>query len=82
MMRLIDANELINDIANHHYLLKDSIGSKDYGMFTDGLIQLINEQPDYVLEKREKQEYKHHDSHDAYWRNLGVKDNESQSNKS
>lgn len=52
-MRLIDVDELINDIANHHYLLKDSIGSKDYGMFTSGLIQLINEQPDYVLEKRE-----------------------------
>lgn len=51
-MRLIDADELINDIANHHYLLKDSIGSKDYGMFTSGLIQLIKEQPDYVLEKR------------------------------
>ena len=51
-MRLIDADELIRDIANHHYLLKDSIGSEDYGMFTSGLIQLINEQPDYILEKR------------------------------
>lgn len=44
-MRLIDADELMKTIKNHHYLLTGHINSKDYGMFTVGIQQAIDEQP-------------------------------------
>lgn len=44
-MRLIDADELMKTILDNHYMLKHLIlNSTDYGMFTNGIIQAIEEQ--------------------------------------
>ena len=44
-MKLIDADELIKTIVDNHYMLKLPIlNSTDYGMFTNGIIQAIEEQ--------------------------------------
>lgn len=44
-MRMIDADELTKTIKDHHYLLRHPIlNSTDYGMFTNGIIQAIDEQ--------------------------------------
>ena len=44
-MRMIDADELTTTIKDHHYLLRHPIlNSTDYGMFTNGIIQAIDEQ--------------------------------------
>lgn len=44
-MRMIDAEELIKTIKDHHYLLRHpTLNSTDYGMFTNGIIQAIEEQ--------------------------------------
>ena len=43
-MRLIDAYSLMETIKNHHYLLKSHVNSTDYGMFTIGIQQAVDEQ--------------------------------------
>ena len=44
-MGMIVANELIKTIKDHHYLLRHpTLNSTDYGMFTNGIIQTIEEQ--------------------------------------
>lgn len=46
MTRYIDADALKEVIANHVYLVSDSINSRDYGMFwTGGIEKAIDEQP-------------------------------------
>lgn len=38
-MRMIDAEELIKTIKDHHYLLRHpTLNSTDYGMFTSGAV--------------------------------------------
>lgn len=43
--RLINADKLMETIKNHHYLLIDKLNSTDYGMFTVGIQQAVDEQP-------------------------------------
>ena len=44
-MRLIDANALMDVIRQHEYRLATKQGSIDYGMFTLGIQQAVDEQP-------------------------------------
>ena len=43
--RLIDANALMDVIKQHEYCLATRCGSVDYGMFTTGIQQAVDEQP-------------------------------------
>ena len=43
-MRLIDADELMDVIRQHEYRLATKQGSIDYGMFTLGIQQAVDEQ--------------------------------------
>ena len=43
-MRLIDANALMDVIRQHEYRLATKQGSIDYGMFTLGIQQAVDEQ--------------------------------------
>ena len=43
-MRLIDADALMNVIRQHEYRLATKQGSIDYGMFTLGIQQAVDEQ--------------------------------------
>ena len=43
--RLIDADALMNVIRQHEYRLATKQGSIDYGMFTLGIQQAVDEQP-------------------------------------
>ena len=43
--RLIDANALMDVIRQHEYRLATKQGSIDYGMFTLGIQQAVDEQP-------------------------------------
>ena len=44
-MRLIDADALMDTIKQHEYRLATKQGSIDYGMFTLGIQQAVDEQP-------------------------------------
>ena len=44
-MRLIDADALMDVIREHEYRLATKQGSIDYGMFTLGIQQAVDEQP-------------------------------------
>ena len=44
-MRLIKADALMDVIRQHEYLLATKQGSIDYGMFTNGIQQVVDEQP-------------------------------------
>ena len=44
-MRLIDADALMDTIRKHEYRLATKQGSIDYGMFTSGIQQAVDEQP-------------------------------------
>lgn len=44
-MRLIDADALMDVIRQHEYRLATKQGSIDYGMFTLGIQQAVDEQP-------------------------------------
>lgn len=44
-MRLIKADALMDVIRQHEYLLATKQGSIDYGMFTNGIQQAVDEQP-------------------------------------
>ena len=44
-MRLIDADALMDTIRKHEYRLTTKQGSIDYGMFTSGIQQAVDEQP-------------------------------------
>ena len=44
-MRLIDASALMDVIRQHEYRLAPKQGSIDYGMFTLGIQQAVDEQP-------------------------------------
>ena len=43
MSRYIDADEMMGIIRKHQYRLKDSLNSTDYGMFTLGIQQAVDE---------------------------------------
>lgn len=43
MSRYIDADKFMSLIADNHYLLKDGRNSTDYGMFTTGIEQAVEE---------------------------------------
>ena len=43
--KYIDADILFKNITDHHYLMKSSSNSTDYGMFTAGIKQAIDETP-------------------------------------
>lgn len=45
MARYIDADELLETIQQHDYLLATRNGSIDNGMFTIGIKQAVDEQP-------------------------------------
>ena len=45
MARLIDADALMDVIREHEYRLATKQGSIDYGMFTLGIQQAVDEQP-------------------------------------
>ena len=44
-MRMIDADALMDTIKQHEYRLATKQGSIDYGMFTSGIQQAVDEQP-------------------------------------
>ena len=44
-MRPIDADALMDVIRQHEYRLATKQGSIDYGMFTNGIQQAVDEQP-------------------------------------
>ena len=44
-MRMIDADTMMKTIKIHHYLLSEKRNSTDYGMFTVGIQQAVDEQP-------------------------------------
>ena len=44
-MRLIDADALMDTIKQHEYRLATKQGSIDYGMFTSGIQQAVDEHP-------------------------------------
>ena len=44
-MRLIDTDALMDTIRKHEYRLATKQGSIDYGMFTSGIQQAVDEQP-------------------------------------
>ena len=44
-MRLIKADALMDVIRQHEYRLATKQGSIDYGMFTNGIQQAVDEQP-------------------------------------
>lgn len=48
--RLIDAKNLMKTIKQHNYLLRNLLNSTDYGMFTLGIQQAVDEQPTIDLE--------------------------------
>lgn len=50
-MRLIDADRLIKTIEEHDYPLADECNSIDRGMFTIGIMQAIDEQPNVDLDE-------------------------------
>jgi len=43
MTKYINADELMEIIKAHHYILANAINSRDYGMFTPGIEQAISE---------------------------------------
>jgi len=43
MSKYINADELMEIIKTHHYMLANAINSRDYGMFTTGIEQAISE---------------------------------------
>ena len=45
MARLIDSDALMDVIRQHEYRLATKQGSVDYGMFTPGIQQVVDEQP-------------------------------------
>lgn len=45
MPRLIDADALMDVVRQHEYYLATKQGSVDYGMFTPGIQQAVDEQP-------------------------------------
>ena len=45
MARLIDADALMDVIRQHEYRLATKQGAIDYGMFTPGIQQAVDEQP-------------------------------------
>lgn len=45
MPRLIDADALMDVVRQHEYCLATKQGSVDYGMFTPGIQQAVDEQP-------------------------------------
>ena len=51
MQRLIDANMLKEIIKSNHYLLSTKNNSTDYGMFTTGIMQAIDNTPTVSPEK-------------------------------
>lgn len=44
-MRLIDADALMEGIKSNDYVLVDSCNTKDFGMYTIGIQQAVDEQP-------------------------------------
>lgn len=42
-MRYINADQLMEIIKTHHYMLANATNSRDYGMFTIGIEQAISE---------------------------------------
>ena len=48
MARLIDADALMDVIRKHEYCLATKQGSIDYGMFTLGIQQAVDEQPTVI----------------------------------
>ena len=42
-MRMIDADTMMKTIKIHHYLLSKKRNSTDYGMFTVGIQQAVDE---------------------------------------
>ena len=44
-MRLIDADALMEVIKSNDYVLVDSCNTKDFGMYTIGIQQAVDEQP-------------------------------------
>lgn len=53
-MRCIYAEKLRDLIYRHHYVLVDSTNSRDYGMFTVGIEQAIDECPTLDVVSREQ----------------------------
>ena len=43
MSKYINADELMEIIKTHHYMLANATNSRDYGMFTTGIEQAISE---------------------------------------
>jgi len=61
-MRLIDADALKEVITANHYLLSSRNNSIDYGMFTTGIIQAIDNAPTVIVDSCGKcPYYKDHD---------------------
>lgn len=45
MSRYIDADKFLETVKEHQYLLCSHSNSQDYGMFTTGIKQALDEQP-------------------------------------
>ena len=72
MTRLIDADALMDVIRQHEYRLATKQGSIDYGMFTLGIQQAVDEQPTVdaaeVVRCRDCKHYKPQKK-SAHWEN-------------
>ena len=72
MARLIDADALMDVIRQHEYRLATKQGSIDYGMFTLGIQQAVDEQPTVdaapVVRCRDCKHYKPQKK-SAHWEN-------------
>lgn len=66
MSRLIDAEELKKCICENSYLLRDEINSTDRGMFTNGIVQCIDEQPTIILAQRKGVWLKSYADHESF----------------
>ena len=67
-MRMIDAEELIKTIKDHHYLLRHpTLNSTDYGMFTNGIIQAIEEQTTIDIAPVMHGRWEHTHTTDSLW---------------
>ena len=70
--RLIDANTLMDVIRQHEYRLATKQGSIDYGMFTLGIQQAVDEQPTVdAVEVVRCKDCKHYrpQKKSAHWKN-------------
>ena len=76
-MRLIDADELMKSICANHYILKTRHNTIDYGMFTIGIQQAVDEQPTIDPVKQGWWELGGKNNKDMLWRSTMPRKNKA-----